>query len=720
MEIYFDKEASQWEETLPIGNGILGGMIWGKVEKEIIGLNDCSFWSGTSESLPNVPNTKGNLGKIQNLILDGKRGEAEKIIQEKFLGFYTESYLPLGNLVLDFCRNNDEEIKEYRRCLSIDKSLVNIHYKTDRNEYKREIFASYPDQSIVLKMEHLVKMKKIKIFFDSEWKSIIRSKAQGLLISVQAPERVQPSYIKSIPPIKQGKSGEVHKYEIIIQETDGEVFFEDDGLAICNSKELVLVFKRFSERKRIISFNKLKQKHILDYKILFNNVQIELGNQIDLPMDQRLSRLRDGNLDPGLIALYFQYNRYLLISCSRPNGFPANLQGIWCWQKQPPWSSNYTLNINFEMNYWGADIANLSECMIPYVEFINKLILKGKDTAKLYYGLEGSVVHHNSDKWYSTNPVGKRDNEKIGDPNSLNWAMWPMGGVWLVNDLYRHYEYIDDKSFLKTVVYPCFCLVTKFLTQYLVESKGFYHSAPSTSPENTYIFDEKEYSVDKSSTMDITLIKENFEFFCEICETLEIKTNLLARVRYLLPHLPQVKIGKKGEILEWQEEFKEAKPGHRHFSHLYGAFPSEQFSTVYFEAVKKAIEIRLENGGGHTGWSNAWLINLYAVLGKGDLALDRIKHGLKYDSYNNLWSSHPPFQIDGNFGNISGIANLFVQCRKGEIKLLPALPQEFSKGYIKGLNIKKNRYIELKWENGEIIFAKIYKEKMQNERQFSR
>lgn len=708
LEIYFDKEASQWEDTLPIGNGILGGMIWGKTDREIIGLNDCSFWSGYSESLSNIPKTNGNLRKVQNLILHGERKEAEKIIRESFLGFYTESYLPLGNLVLDFCREKAEEIQEYRRCLSIDNSIVDVNYKTDKNEYRREIFASYPDQSIVFKMRHLFKVEKIRIFFNSEWKSTISIGDKRLLISVQAPERVQPSYIKSIAPIRQGKMGEVHKYEIIVQETDGKIFYEDNGLTISNSKELVLVCKRFTEKTKYISFSKMKQRHILDYKTLFNNVQIELGTQIDLPIDQRLSRLRTGKSDPGLIALYFQYNRYLLISCSRPNGFPANLQGIWCWEKQPPWSSNYTLNINFEMNYWGADIANLSECMSPYIDFIKNLIINGENTAQLYYGLEGSVVHHNSDRWYSTNPVGKRDNEKKGDPDSLNWAMWPMGGVWLVNDLYRHYEYIDDKSFLKTVVYPCFCLVTKFLTQYLIENKGIYHSVPSTSPENTFIVDKKEHSVDKSSTMDITLIKENFNFFCEICSILKIKSDLLSKVQYLLPQLPQIKIGKRGDILEWQEEFEEAKPGHRHFSHLYGAFPSEQFSKDCFSAVEKAIEIRLENGGGHTGWSNAWMINLYAILGKGDLALSRIEHGLKYDSYNNLWSSHPPFQIDGNFGNISGIANLFVQCRNSEIKLLPALPKEFSNGYIKGLRIKKNRFVELKWENGELIFSKIY------------
>lgn len=706
MNFFFTSPAQEWEETLPIGNGSLGGMIFGSFPEKI-GLNDESLWSGY-EYDKNRPEAANYLSEIQQAILEGRYLEAGQQVEESFLGNYTESYLPLGNLIITQ-PHQQGAIDQYRRCLDLSRSKVEITYQGTRGVYQREYFASYPDQALWGRFI-APEAESISIAYESQLHSkvVYHANESCVEIQVQCPEHVNPNYISNEWDFVQGTRGETHIYELIIEQTDGNLVFNNDRLIIENARNVSFLFRRKGAGK-VPSFVEAKKRHRKDYQELFNRVEMYLGDQVQLPLNERIARVKEGQLDPGLIALYFQYGRYLLISSSRPGSLPSNLQGIWSWQLRAPWSCNFTTNINLEMNYWLADTCNLHECFVPYSNFIEQLSSAGEKTAFLHYGVAGSVCHHNTDRWFTTNPVGTPYRSQTGRGDA-SWAMWQMGGAWLASDLYRHYEYTGDRTYLKEVVYPVLRKSVMFLVNTLIESDGIYHSCPSTSPENLF-FDAagNKCSLQLSTAMDICLINENFDFFRLTCESLNIHDDLLDRMKRIQPYLATVKIGSKGQILEWQEEFEEVEPGHRHVSHLYGAYPGELYRTEeLLNAVRKSISLRLKNGGGHTGWSNAWLINLFAILGDSQQAYQHIQHAILEASYSNLWSKHPPFQIDGNFGVAAGIANLFIQDRNGHVKWLPSLPAELKDGFVKGLKIKGNQTVEMQWKNGELIRKNIY------------
>lgn len=709
MEIYFQRPAEIWEETFPIGNGSLGAMIFGSPLSDMIGLNDDQLWSGYPKNKKN-PEFSGALMLVRKLILEGKRLEAEKIIEEKMEGEYTESYLPLGNLSFSFIEEKNK-INHYERRLNLDSSIVNINYDIKDAKFSKEYFASFPDQAIYGRFLIENKKSDVQVDFTSELSHNVvpTNEFRGFRISGQCPEHVDPSYVNdSKTPVIQGTKGLKFQHDFRILKTDGIISTENKKFIIKNASFVEWAFSRKSSTVEK-DYEIAKKRHIEDYKKLYGKVDLYLGAQKDLPTDKRVLDLKDGKKDPGLIALYFQFGRYLLISSSRVDSFPANLQGIWNWHFRAPWSSNYTTNINAEMNYWPADVCNLSECFLPYEKFIKKVIHHGEETAQSDYKMLGSVVHHNTDRWFLTNPVGKSFSGKKGTENSVMWAYWPMGGVWYANDLYRHYEYQPSHAYLAEIVYPILRKATTFLCEFVVKVDRTYHTIPSTSPENSFI-DEfgNKVSVDKSSTMDIFLIQENFDYFIETCQTLEIEDQLLPKVMEIKENLAKVKIGSQGQILEYQEEFEELELGHRHFSPLYGLFPGELIKTDKFKnAALETIKRRMNHGGGGTGWSNAWLINLYSVLGKSEEAYQRIVLAITDSSYPNLWGKHPPFQIDSNFGVTAGIASLFVQDRNGKVTLLPSLPKELSEGWVKGLRIKDNKEVSLSWKNGKIVNHEI-------------
>ncbi len=701
MELYFDKPAHEWEETLPIGNGFLGGMIHGGLKKEIIGLNDEALWSGYPREKRN-PQAHCALDEVRALILAGKNHEAERIIANNMLGEYNESYLPIGNLIIETEDSTTTEAS-YKRSLSLDQAVVTV----DNGNCHREYFASYPEKALFGKWTKTDSLFSVGLSFDCDWLSESFTENDCLFLSIQAPEHMEPNYVDLPDAIVQGTRGGHFEYSLEIIASDGEVIAHENQLEIKDAHEFSFIFHRKADQVSK-DFETAKKAHIKDYKRLFDTVELDLGPTIDLPIDKRMAHMKEGKEDPALVALYFQYSRYLLISSSRKGSLPANLQGIWSWQRRAPWSSNWTTNINAEMNYWGADIAGLSECFEPYSQFVEKVIACGQQTAQDYYGARGSCCHHNVDKWLSTNPVGYPKGTKKASDGAVSWAMWPLAAVWMTADLYRHYEYINDLDYLREVVYPNLRQATLFLTDYLVEVDELYHSIPSSSPENKFYDTAGNIvSVDKSVTMDLCLIKENFHFFVEICQKLKIKDELLEKVCHISNHLPTIKIGSHGQILEWQEEYPEVEPGHRHVSHLYGLYPGELYGEGYQTAAKKSLELRIESGSGHTGWSNAWLINLFAVLGDGKMAYEHLLTGITKASYPNLWSKHPPFQIDGNFGAIAGIANLFVQDRNGQVKLLPTLPKAFANGHVKGLRIKGHKSVEITWEKGAVVEATI-------------
>lgn len=711
MRLFYTKPAAKWEETLPIGNGSLGAMIWGGTLKERLGLNEDTIWSGYYHD-KNNQNAAKYLNEAREMIINGEYEQAEKFIQDNMLGEYNESYLPLGDLWVDL--HHSENILNYQRILDIDNSIATITYEADGNTYEREYFASYPAKAIFMKVSCDKPAINLSISFNSQIQYNAEYIESGIKVKGKCPEHVDPNYIDSNPnPIIQGDKGMDFEAELKVFYCDGVIASEKDGLHITDASTVIFAFSAVKAPKYdfTMSYDAIKEAHIKDYRAIYDKVELYLGEQSELPTDVRLENLRNGHKDNGLYALYFQYGRYLLISSSREGSLPANLQGIWSWKLRSPWSSNWTTNINTQMNYWLAQSCNLQECLKPYFDFVGRICEEGKKTAKIHYNCRGFVHHHNADYWCNTNPVGVAYGDSKGEGISATWSMWPMGGAWLTSELFKHYEYNLDKDFLKDTAYPILKEAALFLIDWMFEYNGSYVTCPSTSPENRFKTKNGGTScIAMSSAMDLALIREVFKNFQKTCEILNIDDEILKDISERLTKLTPFKIGSKGQLLEWHEEFEEDEPGHRHISHLYGLFPSEIFAgdDKLIEACRKSLMLRLENGGGHTGWSCAWIINVFATLGDSENSYKFLRTLLTRSSYDNLWDAHPPFQIDGNFGGTAGIANMLVQDRNGEVKILPALPAEFDNGYVKGLRIKNGKTVDIKWSNGKLEDYKVY------------
>lgn len=718
MELFYDKPADAWEETLPIGNGSLGAMIWGGVRQETLGLNEESLWSGYYHD-KNNPDAYKSLAAVRELIFAQKNKEAELLIQKNMLGEYTESYLPLGNLLLDFT-HSAEDAQDYCRKLDLERSVVSVSYRQNNCRFTREYFSSYPAGAILMRFTAEQPCLSFRLHFTSLLKHEVSVRSGFLRIQGQCPEHVDPAYIPDRPDsVIQGEKGMRFTASVRLLSCDGAVYYhpEDGSLQMDGAKECVLMLSAVKEPKLLLQngveagYDAYLADHIRDYQALYRRVELDLGEQLNLPLDRRLARLKEGHSDNGLYALYFQYGRYLLISSSREGGLPANLQGIWNWQMRAPWSSNYTININTQMNYWPALSCGLEECLEPYFSFLRKVCEEGKKTAAVNYHCRGFVAHHNLDIWGNTNPVGLLPGIKEGDDGSVVWAFWPMGGAWLTQELYRAYEYHPDRAFLENTVFPILREAALFLNDWLVFHDGVYVTCPSTSPENQFVLPNKDTTpVAAASAMDMTIVREVFLHYLDCCRILELEDALCTDIREKLPLLSPFSVDSRGRLMEWQAEYGEFEPGHRHLSHLYGLFPGELFEhdRRLKEACQNSLLYRLDHGGGHTGWSCAWIINLFAVLEDGPHAYEYLHTLLTRSSYPNLWDAHPPFQIDGNFGGIAGIANMLVQDRGEKVKILPALPPQFKDGSVKGLCLKGNKKIDIVWKDGKEVSHKIY------------
>ncbi len=735
MELFYRKPANIWEETLPVGNGSLGAMIFGQPKQEKLGLNEESLWSGYQRD-KNRKEAFAYLEKVRGLVFSRQFLAAEKLVQEHMLGEYNESYLPMGNLCVFM--SHSETVTEYRRSLELDHAVAKVSYQADDSRFEREYFASYPAQMLVIRFTADRPVMGMEIRFESMLSVKTSKGEEGILIEGQCPEHMDPNYVKGPEGVIQGTRGMRFTGRVRVRKCDGEYHIAEDGvLSVRNASELILTLdvenhdridrKKTHDKDRDIrkeaetkeeskksgqdfEYAAILEEHIRDYRRLYDRVSLYLGEQLQLPTDERLARLRAGEEDNGLYALYFQYGRYLLISSSREGSLPANLQGIWSWEYQAPWSSNFTTNINTEMNYWHAESCNLKECLTPYFDYVERLCEEGKKTARIYYGCRGFVHHHNGDYWASTNPTGMGYLEKAGQENSVTWSMWPMGGAWMCAEFYKYWEYQNDRKFLEERAYPVLREAALFLVDFLVKKDGVYVTCPSTSPENRYKTEQGDTCITLASAMDLELIREVFGHFQKTCEILGKEDGLLKEIEERTASLAALQIGSKGQLLEWNEEFEETEPGHRHMSHLYGLFPSELFAgeDTLTGACKKSLEIRLQNGGGYTGWSLAWIINLFAVLGDGEKVYECLRTLLTKSTYDNLWDAHPPFQIDGNFGGTAAIANMLVQDRNGEVKILPALPKAFSEGVVKGLCIKGKKAVDIAWKDGKAVEYRIY------------